>query len=123
MVRFVIVLATFSIAATPAISAAGDASKGEAIFRQCQLCHTATKNGGNGLGPNLFGVAGRKAASLTGFGYSPALKNARIVWTDDNLKKWVAGPSKLVPGTRMVFAGLSNPQDIANLIAFLHTRK
>ena len=67
--------------------------------------------------------ASRKAASVPNFGYSPALKNSHIVWTDDNLKKWVAGPSKLVPGTRMVFAGLSNPHNIADLIAFLRTRK
>ena len=123
MVRFVILLATLGIAATPAMSAAGDAKKGEVVFRQCQLCHTATKNGGNGLGPNLFGVVGRKAAAVPNFGYSPALKNAHIVWSEDELKKWLANPQKLVPGTRMAFAGISSPQDIADIIAYLQTRK
>lgn len=103
--------------------AAGDAAKGEAVFNRCAMCHTATKGGGNGLGPNLFGVAGRKAASLPGFPYSPALRNSKIVWTDDMLRKWVQNPAKVVPGTRMVFAGLTRPQDVEDLVAYLKTRK
>ena len=101
----------------------GDAAKGAIVFQRCALCHNADKGGGNGLGPNLFGVAGRKAASLPDFPYSSALKGSHIVWTDDKLKAWVSGPSKLVPGTRMAFGGISDPKQIDDLIAYLHTRK
>ncbi|HEY5347648.1 MAG TPA: cytochrome c family protein [Rhizomicrobium sp.] len=105
------------------IAHAGDARKGAAIFQRCAACHSADKDGGNGLGPNLFGVVGRKAASLPDFYYSPALKKSGLTWTNDKLKLWVAGPAKLVPGTRMSFAGLSNPSDVADLVAYLDTLK
>jgi len=120
MVRFVVL----AFAAMSAAAAAdGDAAKGEAIFTRCQLCHSANKGGGNGVGPNLFGVVGRKAASLPNFYYSPALKNSNIVWTEDMLKKWVAGPQKLVPGTRMAFAGLTSRKDAEDVVAFLKSKK
>jgi cytochrome c len=102
---------------------AADAKHGEQVFGRCAQCHNADKGGGNGLGPNLFGVAGRKAASLPNFYYSPALKKSGIVWTDAKLKAWVSNPQKLVPGTRMVFAGLKNQQDADDLIAYLHSKK
>jgi cytochrome c len=101
----------------------GDAAKGAAVFQRCAMCHTADQGAGNRIGPNLFGIAGRKAASLSNFPYSSALKNSGITWTDDKLTAWVAGPSRIVPGTRMVFAGLSDKQQIDDLIAYLHTRK
>ena len=115
--------ATFIAAAAQAVGGAGDAAKGAAVFQRCAMCHNANKDGGNGLGPNLFGVAGRKAAALPNFPYSSALKNSGIRWTDDKLKAWVSGPSRLVPGTRMMFAGLSDKQQIDDLIAYLHTRR
>jgi cytochrome c len=124
MVRIVMGALAFTFAASSAsLAAGGDAVKGQSVFRQCQLCHNTTRNGGNGLGPNLFGIAGRKAASLPGFAYSDALKKSKIVWTDAMLKKWIASPQKTVPGTRMAFVGLTNSQDIDNVIAFLKTRK
>ena len=102
---------------------AGNAAKGAVVFQRCAMCHNTNKDGGNGLGPNLFGVAGRKAAALPNFPYSTALKNSGMKWTDDKLKAWVSGPSRLVPGNRMMFAGLSDKQQIDDLIAYLHTRK
>ena len=109
--------------AVAGIAHAGDAQKGAAIFMRCAACHSADKDGGNGLGPNLFGVVGRKAASLPDFYYSPALKKSGLTWTNDKLKLWVAGPAKLVPGTRMSFAGIANPSEVADLIAYLDTLK
>jgi len=103
--------------------AVGDPAKGEAVFNRCGLCHNATKGGGNGLGPNLFGVVGRKAASLPGFAYSSALKTSKIVWTEAALRSWVQNPAKMVPGTRMVFPGLTRAQDVEDLLAYLKTRK
>ena len=124
MVRIVMGALVFTMAtSSAALAADGDPVKGASVFQQCQLCHNATKNGGNGLGPNLFGVVGRKAASLPSFYYSPALKNSKIVWSEAMLRKWVAGPAKIVPGTRMVFAGLSNRRDVDDVVAFLKTKK
>jgi cytochrome c len=124
MDRIVMGALAFTFAASSAsLAADGDPVKGQSVFQKCQLCHNATRNGGNGLGPSLFGIAGRRAASLPNFYYSPALKKSKIVWTDAMLRKWVAGSQKIVPGTRMVFAGLTNKQDIDNVVAYLKTRK
>lgn len=118
----------FIVAGTAALAAsnawaAGDAKKGAQDFVVCQACHTVEKGGGNSIGPNLFGVAGRKAASLQGYAFSSALKNANITWTNDKLKAWVMGPQKLVPGTKMTFAGISDPAKADDLVAYLDSLK
>lgn len=118
-----LMLGVFALATGGVAEAAGNAAKGAAVFQNCALCHNADKDGGNGMGPNLYRVVGRKAASLPNFPYSTALKSSGITWTDDKLKAWVSGPSHVVPGTRMVFAGLSDKRQIDDLIAYLHTRK
>src|SRR5260221_9167665 len=84
-----------------AANAAGDAKAGAAVFKRCAVCHTSDKGGGDGLGPNLFGVAGRKAATRSGFAYSGPLQKAGIIWTEPTLTKWVASPARMVPGTKM----------------------
>jgi cytochrome c len=102
---------------------AADAVKGKQDFAVCQTCHTAEKGGAAGIGPNLFGVVGRQAASLPGFYYSPALKDSKITWTNDKLTAWVTAPYKLVPGTRMSFAGIKDPAKAADVVAYLDTLK
>lgn len=102
---------------------AADAAKGASIFQRCAMCHTDAKGGGNGLGPNLFGVVGRKAASLPDFMYSGALKNAGLTWTPANLDKWLSGPARMVPGTKMMFAGIPQADQRADVIAFLSSLK
>lgn len=109
--------------AATGVSHAASAKNGAVVFMRCAACHNADKDGGNGLGPNLFGVVGRKAASLDGFSYSPALRKSGITWTDDKLKLWVAHPAKLVPGTRMAFPGLTKPSDVDDVVAYLDTLK
>lgn len=121
MVRFV--TAVLALAAVSTAAVAADAKHGEEVFGRCAMCHNADKGGGNGLGPNLNGVVGRKAGSLPGFYYSPVLKAANITWTDDKLRAWLANPQKLVPGNRMAFAGLRKPQEIDDVIAYLKTKK
>jgi cytochrome c len=111
-----------AILATPAL-AAGDPVQGKAVFARCAICHNVEKDGGNGVGPNLFGVAGRKAATVDGFNYSGPMKASGITWTDDNLEKWIAGPAKMIPGTKMAFGGISSKGQIADVIAYLHTLK
>lgn len=103
--------------------AAGDPVKGKTVFARCAICHNVEKDGGNGVGPNLFGIAGRKSASVDGFNYSGKMKEANITWNDDNLTKWVAGPAKMVPGNKMAFGGIAQKSQIADVVAYLDTLK
>jgi cytochrome c len=102
---------------------AANAAVGKAAFIRCAACHTTDKGGPNGVGPNLYGVVGRKAGSKKDFSYSTALKNSGIVWNNQKLDAWIAHPAQVVPGTRMVFAGISDAQQRADLIAYLDTLK
>ena len=102
---------------------AADAGNGKAIFARCAACHTVIKGGPNGLGPDLFGVVGRKAGSLSNYMYSGQLKASGITWTNDKLTAWVQGPQRLVPGTKMAFGGISSPAQVADLVAYLDTLK
>ena len=116
--------AEVAVAAPAAVTLAsltGDATKGEKVFAQCKTCHVAEK-GVNRVGPSLWAVIDRKAGSIEGFKYSPANKNSGLVWTPDQLFTYLAAPQKTVPGTYMAFAGLKNPQDRADVIAFLKTK-
>ncbi|WP_420144723.1 c-type cytochrome [Sphingobium sp.] len=91
-------------------------------FGACRACHNVQKDGKNGIGPNLFGVAGRPAASLPGFNYSTALKGAKLRWDDKTLDEFLAAPMKKVPGTRMPI-GTPDPAKRAALIAYLKSLK
>ena len=93
---------------------AGDANHGEALYEACQDCHSLDKND---VGPRHGGVFGRKAASLPDYDYSDALKSANIIWNEETLDKWQA----VAPGAKMFFH-LDNPQDRANVIAYLRER-
>ncbi len=108
---------------TAAAGAAGDPVRGAQVFKRCAICHTDNKGGADGLGPNLFGVMGRKAATRPGFSYSPALKSANITWTEASMSKWVEKPGRMVPGTKMAFAGITSKRQRADLIAFLQKLK
>jgi cytochrome c len=103
--------------------AAGDAVKGKAVFARCAICHAV--NNQNRIGPHLNGVIGRKAGSVAGFNYSPAMKahGAKTTWNPQTLDVYLTAPQKVVKGTKMAFAGLANPADRANVIAYLATQK
>jgi len=113
-------------AATPepkvAAAPSGDAANGAKLFAQCKICH-AVEPDKNGLGPSLHGVVGRKAATLAGFNYSPAMKASGLVWTDAELNEYLTAPMKTVPGTKMAFAGIANDKNRADVIAYLDTLK
>ena len=115
--------ALLALVACTAAAHAGDPNKGKQAFSACQVCHSVVKGGPNGLGPNLFGVVGRKAASLPGFYYSAALKNSKITWTNDKLEAWIMSPYKLVPGNRMAFVGISDSKKADDVVAYLDTLK
>lgn len=99
---------------------AGNPAHGAIVFHQCQVCHAIGKNL---VGPSLKGVVGRHSGIMPGYNYSAANKNSGIVWTEDKLFAYLANPRAYVPGTKMSFAGLHNPQDRADVIAYLKTAK
>jgi cytochrome c len=102
---------------------AADAKAGQEIFSRCAACHTVQKGGANGLGPNLFGVVGRKAGSKPDFSYSGAMKSAGFTWTPQKLDAYIAHPAEVVPGNRMAFAGIPDARQRADVIAYLRTLK
>ena len=123
--RTLLVLATLAAGlAGPAL--AQDAAKGEKVFAKCKACHRIGPDAKNGVGPQLNGIVGRVTASVPDFKYSDAMlaKGAEgHVWTAEELTLYLADPKATVPGTKMVFAGLKKPEDIANVIAYLETFK
>ncbi|WP_159981747.1 MULTISPECIES: cytochrome c family protein [unclassified Novosphingobium] len=122
-------LAALTLAAIAAIAGgtaadakpAGNPSKGRQIFVRCQACHKIDATGRSGMGPNLAHVMGRKAGTLTGFRYSPAMAKSGLVWNDAELTAFLAAPSRKVPGNRMPFPGLGNPGDRDDVIAYIRS--
>ena len=98
---------------------AGDPGHGQSLYEaKCGGCHSIDTNR---IGPMHRGVVGRKAGIIAGFAYSPALKKSGLVWTAATLDRWLTGPTKLVPGTRMGFV-LADPADRRDVIAYLATQ-
>ncbi len=96
------------------------AKRGRILALQCRSCHNFKAGEPHKIGPNLNGIIGAAAAGRTGFaGYSDALKGAGLVWDEATLGRYLAGPSKLVPGTKMLFAGIAKPEDRAAVIGWL----
>lgn len=98
----------------------GDAEKGKVVFLQCKTCHVRDE-GVNRIGPSLAGIVGRSAGTIAGFQYTDANKNSGITWTPEKLFQYLENPQRVVPGTKMAFAGLSKPQDRADVIAYLQS--
>lgn len=115
--------AAFTLSATPA-AFAQDAAAGQRVFNQCRACHTVDAGGRNGVGPNLHGVAGRRAAAVENFRYSANMRELAeggLTWTDENLQRYLANPKDLVPRGSMAFAGLRQEQQRNDVIAYLKT--
>ena len=92
------------------------------VQRQCAACHKVAEGGGNGVGPNLYGIVGRHHAAVEGFNYSAANKAlAEKVWDYEAINAFIYAPARAMPGTRMAFAGLNNTQQRADVIAYLRT--
>lgn len=103
--------------------AQGDQQKGADVFKKCTACHNAEKGGANALGPNLWGVIGDAvAAGRGGYAFSDVLKGKGGNWDFARLNEWLTSPKTFAPGTKMTFAGLSSPQDRANVIAYLNVQ-
>ena len=100
-----------------------DVAKGAEVFKKCAACHTVNQGGTNGVGPNLYATLGEAIAQgKGGYAFSDALKSVGGKWNFDNMNAWLTSPRKFAPGTKMTFAGLSNPQDRANVIAYLNAQ-
>src|SRR5271166_374528 len=120
--KFVIPAALATLLAANAAQASGDPEKGKVQFAKCSICHT-TEAGKNKIGPSLAGIVGRQSATAPSFSYSDAMKKLDQVWDEKNLDAYLAAPRQVVPGTKMIFAGLKADQDRADLIAYLETLK
>jgi len=123
-----IALSTFLAVAPllPAHAQDGDAEAGRRVFNQCRACHTIDQGGRNGVGPNLWGIVGRRAASIEGFRYSANMQElgaANHVWTVENLRPYVRDPKAVVPRGIMSFPGLRNDTQLNDLLAFLQTQR
>ena len=98
---------------------AQDAAAGEKVFVKCKVCHQVGENAKTMIGPVLNGVVGRPSGSIEGYKYSEGMKNAHLTWTPDQLQDYLKNPKQKVPGNKMAFVGLSKPEGIANVIAYL----
>jgi len=116
--------AAFTLGATPT-AFAQDAAAGQRVYNQCRACHTIDAGGRNGVGPNLHGVIGRRAASIEGFRYSANMRELAeggLTWTPENLDRYLTNPKNVVPRGSMSFAGLRNEQQRKDVIAYLQAQ-
>ncbi|MDZ7926525.1 MAG: cytochrome c family protein [Agrobacterium sp.] len=120
MIFTVAVLAT---GAVPAL-AEGDVVKGEAAFKRCSACHAIGEGAKNKVGPQLNGIFGRAAGGAPDYNYSNAMKKAGeegLVWTPEELRDFLTAPKKKIPGNKMALAGISKPEELDNLIAYIES--
>lgn len=113
-------------AADPPIAlrlASADIAAGQRSFAKCQSCHTIEQGQPNGMGPNLWATINEPIGQgKNGYAFSSALSGHGGTWTFQNMDDWLKSPSRFAPGTKMSFAGLSDPQERANVIAFMNSR-
>jgi cytochrome c len=98
---------------------AQDVAKGERSFKKCVLCHAIGPDARNKVGPELNGLDGRRAGTAADYGYSDATKNSRIVWSESTFKQYIKDPGATIPGTKKVFAGVKDDQEVNDLWAYI----
>ena len=100
-----------------------DAGRGRRLFGQCSGCHTITKGAPDHYGPNLSGIMGKPIGGASAsFAYTAALRAQTGRWTPETMSRWLASPQRFAPGTQMLFPGLDDPLDRADLVAYLTTQ-
>jgi cytochrome c len=107
------------IAVSAGAAMAQDVEKGEHSFNKCLPCHSIGADAQNKIGPVLNGLDGRHSGSVANFNYSDANKNSGIVWNEATFKQYIVDPKAMVPGTKMIFAGVKNPQEVNDLWAYV----
>ena len=114
-----LIVATALIAASSASGLAQDLAKGENSFKKCLPCHSIGPDAENKVGPVLNGLDGRHSGTVKDFTYTDANKNSDIVWNEANFKEYIKDPKAKIPGTKMMFAGIKNEQEINDLWAYI----
>lgn len=114
-----VVMAAIVFAASTGAASAQDAAAGEQSFKKCIACHSIGEGAKNKVGPELNGLDGRKSGTVEGFNYSDANKGAAITWGEAVFKDYIKDPRGKIPGTKMVFAGIKNEQEVNDLWAYL----
>src|SRR6478672_13493549 len=112
-------IAIVALACSAGAAVAGDIAAGEKTFKKCIPCHTIGETAKNSIGPIQNGLKGRKSGTMPGYNYSDANKNSGIVWNEATFKEYIKDPKAKIPGTKMVFAGIKNDQEINDLWAYL----
>jgi cytochrome c len=107
-----------AVSADPAVIEAGAKS----FAANCGECHSINKDGRTVMGPNLWGVMGRKLGAVKDFGYSDALFNSNLVWSPETMDKWIESPSTFVPDNMMPYIGMKDPKERAAVIAYIAKR-
>ena len=113
------VVGAAALVAFTGAAVAQDVEAGARSFRKCSACHAVGENAKSVIGPTLNGLDGRKAGAVADFSYSDANKNADIVWSDATFKDYIQNPQAKMPGTKMLFAGIKDEQEISDLWAYL----
>jgi cytochrome c len=114
-----LILAGVIIACSSVSGLAQDAQKGKAVFNVCLACHTIGPGAQNKIGPELNGLDGRKAGTVANFDYSDTNKNSGIVWNEETFEEYIKNPAAKVPGTKMIFPGIKNEQQVKDLWAYI----
>lgn len=117
--RLVIAAAALPLVALASPALANDPAAGQRVFAQCRACHQVGETARNAVGPQLNGLFGREAGSVEGYSYSQAFASLDKTWDKENFAVYIRNPRQVTPGTKMVFAGLRNDQQISDLIAYL----
>jgi cytochrome c len=118
MTRSVVLIGAV-LAASSGGALAADVAAGEQSFKKCLVCHSIGPDAKNKVGPAQNGLDGRKAGTVEGFSYSDANKNSGITWNEQTFKQYIKAPQAMIPGTKMTFAGITDPQEADNLWAYL----
>jgi cytochrome c len=113
---FRVALLVALLSCAPALAADGNADRGGEIYTRCLACHTLAHNR---VGPRHCGLFGRKAGTVPHYAYSSAMKKYGVTWNEETLDRFIENPMKTVPGTKMGYAGIKDPQERADLIAYL----
>ena len=112
-------MTALAVLCIPSTIWAQDIAAGETSFKKCQACHSIGEGATNKIGPPLNGLAGRKTGTMEGYDYSEANKSAGIVWDDKTFKDYIENPTAKIPGTKMMFAGVKNDKEIADLWGYI----
>lgn len=115
-----LIAGVLGVGVATSVASAQDVAKGERVFAaQCKACHTLERGGATTAGPNLYRIMGRRSGTGQGYGYSEAMRRFGIEWNDTTLAAYLRDPRADMPGTKMVFAGIKQGSQIADVIAYL----